>query len=144
MFLIAHRGNTRGPSQRENEPAYCLEAVTMGYNVEIDVWYIDGDFYFGHDKPEYISSKAFILSISDKAWYHAKNIAAMIELQKMDVNFFGHDQDDCVLTSKGYLWAFPDKEIAGCICVMPERNDRTIKKEYKGICSDYIENYGKF
>jgi hypothetical protein len=54
MILISHRGNISGPNpERENHPDYILEALQAGYEVEIDVWFVDGKFKLGHDGPQY-------------------------------------------------------------------------------------------
>ena len=47
MILISHRGNTNGklPSA-ENRPDYIDEAIGFGFDVEIDVWLIDGVIFF--------------------------------------------------------------------------------------------------
>ena len=44
MILISHRGNLNGLSVRENEPEYIHESLVHDFDVEIDVWYIDGEF----------------------------------------------------------------------------------------------------
>ena len=54
MDLIAHRGNTNGSFESyENEPMYIDKAIQEGFDVEVDVWYVDGVLYLGHDKPQY-------------------------------------------------------------------------------------------
>ncbi len=58
MILISHRGNTYGPKKElENKPEYILDTLQKGYDVEIDVWSVDKQFYLGHDKPQYKISK---------------------------------------------------------------------------------------
>jgi hypothetical protein len=54
MILISHRGNINGKNDvRENSMFYIMEALTMGFDVEIDVWYINNEWFLGHDKPQY-------------------------------------------------------------------------------------------
>ena len=54
MILISHRGNLNGKIPlRENEPDYIWLAIQAGYNVEIDIWFVDGKFKLGHDEPTY-------------------------------------------------------------------------------------------
>lgn len=65
MRLIAHRGNTSGPSEFENSPAHIVSAIKAGFDVEIDVRYIDGKFMLGHDKPTYEVDPWFF---SDAMW----------------------------------------------------------------------------
>ena len=41
MILISHRGNLNGKTDDENKPKYIEEAFSQGFDVEVDVWYID-------------------------------------------------------------------------------------------------------
>ena len=46
MILISHRGNTNGVNhEKENSISYIEDALNLGFDVEVDVWYKDGDFY---------------------------------------------------------------------------------------------------
>jgi hypothetical protein len=58
-----------------------------------------------------------------------------------DINYFWHQTDDVIITSKGFLWAHPGKQpINNSIAVLPELyNDDT--KECIGVCSDFILNH---
>lgn len=48
MKFIAHRGNVFGPNiELENSPNYIYEAISMGYDVEVDLWVDHGNFFFG-------------------------------------------------------------------------------------------------
>lgn len=138
--LISHRGNISGKNtERENSPDYIMEAVSAGFEVEIDVWYVGGIWCLGHDEPQYEIDKSFLLN--DKFWCHAKNIEALHEMMKSDIHCFWHQEDDVTLTSRGYLWTYPGKELTeNSICVLPESvNHASIA--CAGICSDYIDEY---
>jgi hypothetical protein len=51
MILISHRGNINGKQpNKENHSLYIFEAIKQGFQVEIDVWFIDGKFKLGHDE----------------------------------------------------------------------------------------------
>ena len=53
MKLISHRGNIKEPNPKmENSPSYIDIAISSGYDVEIDIRFIDGKFYLGHDDPD--------------------------------------------------------------------------------------------
>ena len=108
MKLISHRGNINGPNtDKENHPSYINLALKDGYHVEIDVWYIEKDWYLGHDKPQYQVKYDFL--ISDKFWLHAKNGDAFYHLlQDRECNVFWHTDEDWVLTSKKYIWTQPN------------------------------------
>ena len=103
MILISHRGNILGrKKQLENNPNYIDNALKLGYDVEVDVWSIDKQFYLGHDKPQYKIERSFLQN--KKFWCHAKNIEAfyrMIDDNK--IHCFFHDKDKVALTSKGYF-----------------------------------------
>ena len=46
MKVISHRGNLNGPNkQTENTIESIKTAINLGFDVEIDVWYIDKIFY---------------------------------------------------------------------------------------------------
>ena len=143
MILISHRGNINGkiPS-KENEPFYIKEAIHLGYDVEVDVWYSNNTFWLGHDNPEYQIGLYFLLENADKLWCHAKNIEAIVEMKKeKTINCFWHQKDDISLTSKGHISAYPGKQpIKNSIAVMPEIYNDDLDKCI-GICSDYISNY---
>jgi len=143
MFLIAHRGNISGPSPLlENSPKYVLDAMEKGFDVEIDVWVINDEIFLGHDNPESLVSREFVLN--DKIWCHAKNLDALTALLKLGATCFWHQEDDFTLTSNGFLWTYPGKDLRGSsICVLPEVSsyDDESLLSCSGICSDYVSQY---
>lgn len=152
MILIAHRGNIDGKNpDKENNPDYIMEAIDKGFNVEIDVWYIKDTFYLGHDKPQYPINIDFLKN--DLFWIHTKNIEAIHQLNNYTdeytfhttTNFFFHNTDDCVLTSWGWIWTYPDKPILSdsAIAVLPELFPNWDISLAGGICSDFISRYKK-
>ena len=126
----------------ENSPDYIKNAIHLGYDVEVDIWYHNNTFWLGHDNPKYQIGLYFLLANADKLWCHAKNIEAIIEMKKeKSINCFWHQKDDITLTSKGYIWAYPGKQsIENSIAVLPEIYKDNVDKCI-GICSDYIEKY---
>ena len=78
MILISHRGNLTGKNKNENHPSHIKNALLMGFDVEVDIWHVNGAFYLGHDKPLYKINKYFLLN--PKLWSHAKNSNAIYEL----------------------------------------------------------------
>lgn len=142
MILIAHRGNIKGPNPKlENHPEYVLEALNSGFDVEVDAWYEDG-FWLGHDEPQYKTSFEFLQKKG--LWIHCKNIQALALLQP-HTNCFWHNTDDYTLTSKGYIWCYPGKELSGgnSICVMPEIYNLQSHPfdGWYGVCSDFVSRY---
>ena len=51
MILISHRGNVNGSIlEKENSLEYIDNAICLGYDVEIDIWYKDNTIWLGHDE----------------------------------------------------------------------------------------------
>lgn len=150
MRLISHRGNLNGPNpEQENHPDYIWEAIRAGYDVEIDVWYVEDKFKLGHDNPQYDFPFDLVSNHASKMWIHCKNIEALQQFIKIDnngsyFNYFWHEEDTVTLTSKNYIWAYPsNKPISNSIAVMPEwYSEESNVSECYGVCSDYIKNYG--
>ena len=142
MRLIAHRGLMKGPNHDvENSKLQIMIALEHGFDVEVDVWNIRGDWYLGHDMPMYQTDIVFLSE--PRLWIHAKNLEALYELSKTKFNYFWHQQDDFTLTSHGYIWTYPNKQLTNhSICVMPNWHDGEIRSAKEagcyGICSDYV------
>lgn len=148
MKLISHRGNISGKNNKmENTTPYIIGAITMGFDVEIDIRVVNDKIYLGHDAADYEIELKLLMELKDHLWVHCKNILALSVLRK-DFNCFFHDKDDVTLTSHGYLWTYPGKQLENnSICVLPEINIDPYN-EYKngkcvGICSDFIKEFSK-
>jgi len=149
MILISHRGNTIGPIPNlENEPKYIDNAISDGFDVEVDVWCIKNkednwQLFLGHDEPQYGINYDWLSDRIANLWVHCKNIEAIEFFKNTKINYFWHQYDTLTLTSNKYIWAYPGKQpISGSIAVMPEINSDNITKCI-GVCSDYIKNYKK-
>jgi hypothetical protein len=139
--LISHRGNILGPIRElENSPEYVEKALKIGFDVEIDVWFVEGQYFLGHDKPQYKINEDFLQN--ERFWCHAKNLMALERmLLNNGIHCFWHQNDTATLTSKNIIWTFPGSDpIEGSICVMPEETSE-ISNKYIGICSDYVARY---
>ncbi len=147
MIFIAHRGLFSGPDpETENTPRQITAALNQGFDVEIDVWMIDGKFFLGHDKPVHEVPKEFFWNY--KMWFHCKNIEALAALANHPcAEAFFHDKDDVTLTSRNFIWTYPKAEIPlsyYSIAVLPELVGewQGLDKCY-GICSDYVVEFKK-
>ena len=141
MKLIAHRGNTKGPNAKfQNRPEYILAAAYRGYDVEIDVWYVDKKWFLGHDKPLYEVEKEFFKN--EQLWCHAKNLEALQRLNALNAHCFWHQEDDYTLTSRGHIWTYPGKKTCTNGVIVIKDKETTLKmcenNEIYGICSDYV------
>jgi hypothetical protein len=142
MILISHRGNLNGKiEEKENHPSYIDEALNQGFEVEIDMWEINGRTYLGHDEPQYEVDDKWLSERMDNLWVHCKNVELLNWIRSTSLHWFWHEEDTLTLTSKGYLWVYPGKQpIKGSIAVMPEMYNDDLNA-CVGICSDYIINY---
>ena len=140
---IAHRGNLKGPNpERENHPDYIMEAIGADYDVEIDVWFLKGHLYLGHDVPQYLIPLDFLKH--PRLWCHAKNLEALTFMLENSIRCFSHDKDNYVIVSDGSIFALPGKQLNyRTICVMPEWSDYDLRelKGCLGICSDIVGEY---
>lgn len=134
MIFIAHRGNTRGTTQAyicddeptpENHPDYIDQAIKEGFDVEVDVWVLQGRYFLGHDRPKYEVRKSWLAERSDSLWIHCKNFEALSHLEGTGLNYFWHEEDSFALTSKGYIWEYPNIYKCGVLA---------------GWCSDYVDD----
>jgi hypothetical protein len=143
MIYIAHRGLFNGPDVNlENRPQQIELALSKGYHCEVDVWSVDNKWFLGHDYPDYEVPYEFLKQ--SNLWLHAKNVDALYIMSLLNnLNFFWHESDSCVLTSKGYIWTQPGKSLTpNSIMVMPEYIDSTLNNVLDvkciAICSDYV------
>ncbi len=148
MIIIAHRGLTDGPNiELQNNPNQVQLALDSGFDVEIDVWYVDNKYFLGHDYPQYEVNWKWLSK--SNLWIHCKNLPAFFDMRSRTVihNYFWHENDSVVLTSRGNIWTYlgkPETQNQECICVMPEHtyNWDEIKKiavldKWMGICTDF-------
>lgn len=142
MIIISHRGNLDGTSEKENSPEHIQHALSLGYDVEVDVWFKDNTWFFGHDDPTYEVEHSFFSSIlnpkATKLWIHAKNIEAAEQLSSTGMNWFWHEKDKITLTSKGNIWCYPNTYVKDGISVMIEKRF-DIPDYVGGICTDHPE-----
>ena len=140
MKIISHRGNINGPRKElENKPRYINQALELGYDVEIDVWWKDDGFWLGHDEPQFKVNRQFLQN--DKFWCHAKNIEGLYKmLDNNNIHCFFHQEDDVTLTSKGYILTYPNKQLTdNSIAVLPKELDKSLN--CYGVCTDFVTRW---
>ena len=140
--LISHRGNIIGPDvSLENNPSYILEALSLGFDCEIDVWQINNELLLGHDEPTYKTSIDFLSEHKNSLWIHCKNFESLEYLNKNnELNYFWHQKDKFTITSKGYIWTYPGN-VVGNKSVIVDNEKKASDYQCFGVCSDYIETY---
>ena len=140
--FISHRGNLyKKNPERENSTKYIEEVINLGYDCEIDLWMDNGRLYLGHDRPEHVISLSNLLDFKNNLWIHCKNLEVLnylVENMKHDLNFFWHQNDDYTLTSKNYIWTFPNKNITKNSVIVDLNHKSKFKDPVFGICSDNI------
>lgn len=142
MLWISHRGNLDGPiPSRENQPKYIEEALDAGFDVEIDVWFVDGELYLGHDAGLDSMPKHYLQD--QRLWFHCKNVGALDFFKATDkVKYFWHQNDDYTLTSNRKIWTYPGKLLMpGSIAVVPEVSYRGRLWDCHAICTDFVYKY---
>lgn len=143
MILISHRGNINGPNPKmENKPNYIDLAIDLGYDVEVDVWALDGTLRLGHDYGQQKIPIYFLMHRAKKLWVHCKNHEAFEMLSKYQtLNIFWHQTDDFILTSKGYIWCHPDiNPLKNSVAVLPTLETPNLDQCY-AICSDNLKQF---
>lgn len=121
----------------QNNPVHILMLLESGIPCEVDVRYVDSNFYLGHDSCDY---KIFLGFLKNKnLWVHCKDLASLEICLASNIHCFWHQNDDYTLTSKGYIWTFPGEKAPGNlsgVIVDLDRNWPT-KKYNCLVCSDY-------
>lgn len=141
MRFIAHRANLYGPNkQSENKQDTIETAISLGFDCEIDVWYLNNTLWLGHDYPETLTSYEFLEKHNDRLWVHCKNLEALLML-KTKFNCFYHDKDVYTITTKGHIWGNVGSPMnSQVIQVMPERAG-VFSFDCAGICTDFPVHY---
>ncbi len=148
MKIISHRGNINGPNKElENLQSTIEKALSLGFDVEVDVWHKDNKWWLGHDEPTYETDLSFISK--SNLWIHCKNLEALDKLVigNYGLEYFWHEEDTVTLTSSNYIWTYPCKPLVSkkSIAVMPELCDNypfNLKEaDIFGVCTDYPMEY---
>ena len=150
MKIIAHRGNLDGPNPlRENSIDYIEEAISEGFDVEIDLRHKDHNFYLGHDQPQYHVPMTWLVKWKDKLWIHCKDLESLdiISSSPVDFHYFWHEHDRYTITSLGFGWVYPGQPpYKKSVIVLPEKSsyfDEQYAKSnrFYAVCTDFCDKY---
>ena len=152
MKYISHRGYSRGKFKEINEPdensvQLIEKRLDEGYDVETDVFMLNGHIFLGHDYPTYEISIDFLNNKDNREHiiWHLKNPEALSHFNYYPdkYHFFWHEDDSYTLSSWGIPIIYPGRAAV--------KNGLLMKAEYfvlpeisfgiYGICSDYISYY---
>lgn len=149
MILISHRGNINGVyKDLENTPEYIDMAINKGFDVEIDIWNINKNFYLGHDKPEFLIDLNWIVERKNHIWVHTKNFLSIKYLLDTELRFFFHEKEaHTIIYNTKLIWSHNLQEADSCsIIPLLDKdvldvylNKSLINIHVAGICSDYVE-----
>lgn len=151
MKFIAHRGLYLGRNEQhpypENSPRLIELAFDLDFHAEIDLRYINGRLYSGHDHGDHRISEEWLYNYKDRLFCHAKDLVTAYYLfeNHSQIHSFFHDNDQMALTNHGYYWQFSCSKHyhKKSIAVLPETcYPEHIPPDYVyGICSDQIAIY---
>ena len=132
-ILISHRGNLIGPNpDLENNPDHITKNVLPKFNCEVDLRFDveKHKFYLGHDFNQYEIEFAWLEENSEKLWIHCKDFFSLNHLinTPSNLNYFWHENDSFTITSKGYIWTYPNSKFYGNKSVNVDLN-KHIKKQ---------------
>ena len=149
MKLISNKGNIRGViSEYENTPAYIENAINGGFDVKIELTMFDGKLHIGSESNKHKLDIDWLEKYHSRLWLECKDIEIIEKFNHIDnrgayLNYFWHESDSLILTSRGYILSYGGGMVKGCIMMQPEIKDDTIKLCY-GVCSDKIIDYIKY
>lgn len=144
--FISHRGNIAGKNVAlENSQEYVDAALRSGYSVEIDVRFVNGKLYMGHDTPDYEVDISWLEQRREQLYIHAKTVETALHFSTHGgFHFFFHNEDACTITSHGLVWVHPKSEpLPNSIFVMPEYRGFSIQEmlDCTAICTDHVIHY---
>ena len=147
MRIISHRGNLKGRiPDRENTPSYIDAAIGCGFEVEVDVRFIEGQFMLGHDSADIVVNKEWLIRRKNYLWIHCKDIMAAVKIREIDENFriFCHSSDPFVLVSTGHIWVHDLTLELNEYTIIPLLNLEEVSsydhRIVYGVCTDYASS----
>lgn len=145
MKIISHRGNLNGASCiEENTKKYIDIAIENSFDVEIDLWKLNNEYFLGHDSPDHNVTLEWLSKRRNKLWIHTKNFNAFEALleNKNKFKFFYYTSEPIVLVSNMKIWCHQHDKISNpknCIVPLLSKTCLIKNKEtnWHGVCTDY-------
>jgi hypothetical protein len=146
MILISHRGNLNGCNPEiENTADYIDKAIAARYYVEVDVRYVDGGFWLGHDGPQHLVSIDWLIERKKSLMVHAKNSAALCLMLDHKIPVFYHSNENhVVVANTDFIWThdisdLTEKSIIPLLGLEDIKKFGSLNRNIAGICSDFVE-----
>jgi len=139
--FISHRGNLNGPNKKTENTVKQIDFVlNEDFDCEIDVWLINEKLYLGHDNPENEITLNWLDMYKQSLWIHCKNFEALNFFKNLDstFNYFWHQKDDFTLTSKGYIWTYPEQKYDKNSVIVKLDNKLPKNLVFHGVCTDFV------
>ncbi len=145
--IISHRGNLFRPEPEYENTVENIEDLDFYCPIEIDVWYIDGKYLLGHDRPNPNEEVSLEWLEDHDLYVHAKNKECFEVLSgNPEVRVFSHDEEESTVVSDGTIWChskFPvisERNVltylGGVTSFLHEFGEDTLDKIF-GVCTDY-------
>ncbi len=136
-IILSHRGLIEGPdSNLDNNPKYIKQLLSKGVFVEVDVWYLNDQYYLGHDFGKYKIEESFLMHPS--LYCHAKHFDSFYKmLQNHRIHCFYHTDEDFVLTSHFRIWQANYNNLSPLTIVVDTTKNPDYNAKCYGICCDY-------
>jgi hypothetical protein len=144
MKLISHRGNINGLNpDLENSPKYIIDAISLGYDVEVDVRNNEHGLFLGHDYGQYKIDIDWLKKYSEYLWVHCKDIDSVNLLIGEDLRIFFHEKEShTIIHNTNLIWSHNIKESTKN-SVIPLLDLESLNKFKRlsvfGICSDFVK-----
>ena len=145
MKYISHRGDLTSINPLlENTPDYIDLAISEGFDVEIDVRFLNEKLYLGHDTPDYLIDVEWLIKRKKNLWIHTKDVFSLSLLNEYDLNLFFHEKErHTIIYNSKFIWTHDIEESTNkSIIPLLKILDLNLFEKYNfvsGVCSDYIK-----
>lgn len=140
MKFIANAGNIEGRFPiYENRLDYVDSALLGGYDVKVDVWWHNDEFYLGTDYPRYTVPPMFLEL--PNVWCQAKNIRALEKLLEISTHSLWFtelfDYQNVVLSSQNVIWSADQLKDTSNYVLYVDQMEGVVPEIY-GICCNNV------
>ena len=122
--------------------SFTRENKGLSYGAYSDAFlkFKDSYDYFVFIEDDLVTVKKDYLK-NENFWCHAKNLNALHWMLQEEILCFWHQEDDYTMTSNGFIWTYPLKDVTEksiIVCKTLEDTLKYSKMNVYGICSDHV------